>query len=111
MTVFALDQDAAHGAVVADPERSLAAGQLGRVRVREIRPMALAGVDDQYPGAAGRGQQALAGGDGAAQQRHVVAQHGAKLLLERHIRKSADVAKAITLTQLAQQRIRAQAKR
>jgi len=36
---------------------------------------------------------------------------GAKLLLERHIRKSAEVAKAITLTQLAQQRIRAQAKR
>jgi DNA-binding GntR family transcriptional regulator len=36
---------------------------------------------------------------------------GARQLLERHIRKSADVAKAITLTQLAQQRIRAQAKR
>lgn len=34
---------------------------------------------------------------------------GAKLLLERHIRKSADVAKAITLTQLAQQRIRTRA--
>lgn len=32
---------------------------------------------------------------------------GAKVLLQRHIRKSADVAKAITLTQLAQQRIRA----
>lgn len=36
---------------------------------------------------------------------------GARQLLERHIRKSAEVAKAITLTQLAQQRIRAQAKR
>jgi DNA-binding GntR family transcriptional regulator len=35
---------------------------------------------------------------------------GAKALLERHIRKSADVAKAITLTQLAQQRIHAHAK-
>jgi DNA-binding GntR family transcriptional regulator len=35
----------------------------------------------------------------------------ARQLLERHIRKSAEVAKAITLTQLAQQRIRAQAKR
>lgn len=34
----------------------------------------------------------------------------AKTLLLRHIRKSADVAKAITLTQLAQQRIRARAK-
>jgi DNA-binding GntR family transcriptional regulator len=36
---------------------------------------------------------------------------GAKLLLQRHIRKSAEVAKAITLTQLAQQRILAHAKR
>ena len=34
----------------------------------------------------------------------------AKVLLLRHIRKSADVAKAITLTQLAQQRIRARAR-
>lgn len=34
----------------------------------------------------------------------------AKQLLLRHIRKSADVAKAITLTQLAQQRIRARVK-
>ncbi len=34
----------------------------------------------------------------------------AKNLLLRHIRKSADVAKVITLTQLAQQRIRARAK-
>ena len=36
---------------------------------------------------------------------------GAKQLLQSHIRKSAEVAKAITLTQLAQQRILAQAKR
>jgi len=36
---------------------------------------------------------------------------GAKQLLQRHIRKSAEVAKAITLTQLAQQRILAHAKR
>lgn len=36
---------------------------------------------------------------------------GAKRLLQRHIRKSAEVAKAITLTQLAQQRILAHAKR
>lgn len=35
---------------------------------------------------------------------------GAKTLLLRHIRKSADVAKAITLTQLAQHRIRAHSK-
>ncbi|MGK2915196.1 MAG: GntR family transcriptional regulator [Porticoccaceae bacterium] len=34
----------------------------------------------------------------------------AKNLLQRHIRKSADVAKAVTLTQLAQQRIRTRAK-
>lgn len=36
---------------------------------------------------------------------------GAKVLLQRHIRKSAEVAKAITLTQLAQQRILAHAKK
>ncbi len=35
---------------------------------------------------------------------------GAKTLMLRHIRKSAEVAKTITLTQLAQQRIRARAK-
>jgi DNA-binding GntR family transcriptional regulator len=35
---------------------------------------------------------------------------GAKTLMLRHIRKSAEVAKAITLTQLAQQRIRARTK-
>jgi len=35
---------------------------------------------------------------------------GAKALMLRHIRKSAEVAKTITLTQLAQQRIRARAK-
>ncbi len=35
---------------------------------------------------------------------------GAKTLMLRHIRKSAEVAKAITLTQLAQQRIRARAR-
>ncbi len=35
---------------------------------------------------------------------------GARGLMLRHIRKSADVAKAITLTQLAQQRIRARAR-
>lgn len=47
-------------------------------------------------------------------EHHAILQHlldrdlkGARSLMLRHIRKSADVAKAITLTQLAQQRIRA----
>ena len=56
VAVLAADQDAAVRAGVADALRWLAALQLRRRAVREIRQVALSGVDDQHAGRPGRGE-------------------------------------------------------
>ncbi len=71
---FAPNQDAAHWAGIADAQAPRAAPDLGRRRVGQIRQMAFAGVHHQKAVVARCLQHRLAGGDGALQQRHVVAQ-------------------------------------
>src|SRR5580704_2646446 len=75
---LAAHQDAAHRSFVADRGLAAAAHLLGRRQVREVRPMALAGVHRQETSRAPRQQQPAVGLDRAAQLRDVVAQHLAK---------------------------------
>ena len=69
VAVLAADQDAAVLALVADPHGRLAALQLRRWAVREIRQVAFSGVDDQHPRRAG-------GRDHLGQRWHHLLQQG-----------------------------------
>jgi len=71
---LAADQDAAHGARLADARRRRAALQLGWRGIRQIGRVALAGVDDEEAGCARSGQQGAGGRHRGGEQRDVVAQ-------------------------------------
>ena len=71
---LAADQDPPHRPGIADPLRRHAAGDLGRRRVGEVRPVPLAGVDHQHAGRPRRRQRGGAGHDRGLQQRDVVAE-------------------------------------
>jgi hypothetical protein len=71
---LAADEDAAHGAGIADAGAGRAAFDLGGRGVRQVRAMAFAGVDHQHVSGAGGGEHGLAGGDGGGEERDVIAE-------------------------------------
>ncbi len=74
VAVLAAHQDAAVRPGVADPQRRLAASQLGRGQVGEVRQVPLAGVDDQQSRLTGGGQDALQRRDDRRQLADIVAE-------------------------------------
>jgi hypothetical protein len=71
---LAADQDAPHRPRVSDPGTLDAARELSRRRIGEIRPVPLAGVDDENAAIACRRERPAAGRDGGLQQADIVAQ-------------------------------------
>ena len=71
---LAADEDAAHGAAVADAHRRRAALDLGARGIGHVGAMALARVDDGEAGVTGRAQQRTQGRNDPAQLGDVVAE-------------------------------------
>jgi hypothetical protein len=71
---FAIDEDAPHGAGIADAHRRVAALALGRRAVGEVGTMRFAGVNHRHGMTTAPVEQAAHRGHDGRQQRHVVAQ-------------------------------------